>query len=79
MFRIRFFPDPNQIFFSFVRIWIRIGQKSGSDPEKSGSVKKSPETEVQVENKFVFHIKHSQVLNTFFFGQAPPKLNQNII
>ena len=42
VFRIRFFSGSRSEFFFWVRI--RLGQKSGSDPEKSGSVKKRPKT-----------------------------------
>ena len=67
VFRLRvFFPDPDQTFF-FVRI--RIGQKSGSDPEKSGFMEKRHQTRVKVE-KMLYFI--SSTLNPFLFGQAPP-------
>ena len=71
--------DPG--FFSLIRIrflfWvrIRIGQKSGSDPENSGSGSvKRPKTGVNVE-KMLYLI--SSTLNTILFGQAPPKPYQN--
>ena len=68
-FRLRVFSGSGSDIFSWVRI--RIGQKSGSDPEQSGSgsVKKPPKSEVQVE--FFFFI--FSTLNTVLFGQAPLK------
>ena len=53
---------------------VRIGLKSGSDPEKSGSVKKRPKNRVEVETNVILHILHSSHV---FFGQAPSKPYQN--
>ena len=58
-FRSGFFPRIRIKLFFCVRIRIRIGQKSRSDPEKSGSVKKTLKARVKVEKNVIFHILHS--------------------
>ena len=61
-----FFPDPDQTFFS------EAGSGSAKNPDPD-PWKKHPKTRVKVE-KILYFI--SSTLNTFFFGQAPPKLYQ---
>ena len=67
MFRIRVFSWIRTQIRLFFWVRVRIGQKSGSNPDLW---KKRPITRVKVEKMLYFK---SSTNNTVFFGQAPPK------
>ena len=69
MFRIRFFVRIYIELFSRVRI----GQKSGCDPGKSGFAKKVQKLQQHVEQICISYLALS-TLSSFF--QVPPKPNQ---